>query len=785
MSTLVAGGEHPDDTDARRTLEKLTKAATVRIHLPWPGYSHQDAYGGAVTGPPADACTEVDSFLGSGFFAGPSWVLTCAHVLYHEDTDRFLGKGERVTVVQVPGRGAAPVAVPGEVAAVLPHLADIPARGWPMPDLALIRLRAPSAHTSVYLSDRPAVTHPDGRFLYQTGWIKDGGRLVRIGGAVTVQGTLGGDEDEEQLRLEGDSFIAGASGGPVVDLVRGEVVAVVKSRLLDGGSGSAVDIAHLRTLPLPRPGHRPPAPAGDRAPAPGDPAPHGAASAHAPSTAALPSPAPAADDAAPQPRTNGSAPAPDDLYQALCAEHDRHHRDRLGAPEATWTDMQQSLRPVTGVDLRPADRARLLGLLAQLPPPAGPAALDELLESLAPGMFGSEQPFAPRGWRDGLGVLHGRAGTGHLQLDLYVRYVDGVLAAVHSSRPPAAGTVEEATTARAALELWEWALERTEELPPVSRKQRRHSLHLRRRQLARPRPAPAPRPAPRAVLLEVTGRGWEPGRFDWRLCLEEAAPDDDTTDTGSDPLLRPLREDHSGVGLDELPGRLLAPLAEAFRRSDTPDAPAVLHIALPHELLGLDVDLWPGDTTGTRLGDLRPVVVRCGDRAALDPAADPRRADRWQAVHPRLDWDTGITAGVIDCEDDRELPVPGPEELAREDFHHVPVLCRYQEGAHSEQGAALTRLVRAGYGVVLWRRRGESGTDQPQRPGYAYDKSCTEFHQRIARELGSARSAGHLPRLVHAWRADLGAGRGETFWSQGVALLYDPPRAAEELLTAL
>ncbi|WP_037933382.1 hypothetical protein, partial [Streptomyces sp. SPB78] len=53
-----------------KILEDLTKAATVRIHVPRAGYS------------PLDTVQEAGLFLGSGFLAAPQWVLTCAHVLF-------------------------------------------------------------------------------------------------------------------------------------------------------------------------------------------------------------------------------------------------------------------------------------------------------------------------------------------------------------------------------------------------------------------------------------------------------------------------------------------------------------------------------------------------------------------------------------------------------------------------------------------------------------------------------------------------------------------------------
>ncbi|MEV0849252.1 trypsin-like peptidase domain-containing protein [Streptomyces sp. NPDC049954] len=841
-----------ENPDAWRALENLTKAATVRIHLPWAGYSPTDPFG------------EVESFLGSGFFAAPNWVLTCAHVLYHEDSGRYFGKGEQVTVVHAPAPDAAPVALRAEVAAVLPEVDGVPSAGWPVPDLALVRLLEPSAHASVFLSDRPAVTWADGRGLFHTGWVNNGGVLDRIDGRATVTGGMGwsgGGSTGGLLRLGGDSFIAGASGSPVVDLVRGEVVAVVKSRLVAGNSGSAVDIAHLRRgLPVPglhlprkpqdgadrdRPGPGQPRgartyPLGRTTPdadvravpearrAPGArPLPGRGAEAGREAVGAVPA---ATGPYPPEPPQAGAAGAqaagPDagtdildgageavtvngapesfgpwaqsladpwarggteDLYQTLCSEHDRHQSDRQGVAQWTWTDVQRHLRPASSLDLQPAERVKLLGLLADIPPPASVAALAEVLHTVSEGQLGTEEQwFAPRGWRDGLGTLHGREGTAHQQLGLYLRYVDAVLGA---DRPAAARD-----SSRAERALWAWAWAKTEELAPAERGERRRALEHRRRSLSRPRPVRAPRAARRAVLLRLFPRGWQAGTYDWQLCLEEPAPEEapgaGAPDPGgpegaypAEPLVRPLGEDQWGVPLENLPTALAEPLAEAFRRCDEPGASAVLHVALPRDLLGLEVDGWRIGHEGRTLGEERPVVVRCADRAWPEQAgAEADDARRWQALHP-APRDEGIAPGIIDCVDDRPVPFDGPGQLAATRDNHVPVLCRYWHVEHTDSVTGLSSLVDAGYRVVVWRRRGDPGG--AERPGHAYGDVCAGFHGQAPGALGAAHSAGHLPYLVHRWRADVAAGVGGVFWTQGLALLYDPPRALNEMLPAL
>ncbi|WP_010295361.1 hypothetical protein [Streptomyces sp. SA3_actF] len=64
-------------------------------------------------------------------------------------------------------------------------------------------------------------------------------------------------------------------------------------------------------------------------------------------------------------------------------------------------------------------------------------------------------------------------------------------------------------------------------------------------------------------------------------------------------------------------------------------------------------------------------------------------------------------------------------------------------------------------------------------PGYAYDGNCSGFHTRVGQEVRAAHSAAQLPYALHDWRRAAEHGQG---WSEGVVLMYDPPRAAPALL---
>ncbi|MEV0220162.1 trypsin-like peptidase domain-containing protein [Streptomyces sp. NPDC050704] len=768
-------GASSDLDTAHRALRELVMAATVRIHRAGAGY----------------ALDEPGTFLGSGFFIAPNWVLTCAHVARSEE-------GGEVTVVYETGPGRGTSAVPGEVTATLPDHVEPSSRGgnWPAPDLALVQLREPVDHDCVYVTERPAAYYGEGRVFY-AGWTVMGGQLQFLDGILSVQGTLGGWSAGVQMRLGQDTLPPGVSGGPVVDPVRGEVIGVLKSRADRGTGGTSTGVEQLRALPVP----------------------------------------PAAVSA-----------EHDDPYQAVFHAHDRYHRDRQRHPDSdrsTWADVQGQLGARPGRTLGPDERTQLLGRLADLPPPVSTRALLDLLESLLGSRAAIPLP-APRGWRDGLGALY-ESSRRDGALELVLDYTMRVMSAERPYTTPG--------TQRAEQALWEWARQAAEGLGIRYRRALAHQrierlrLHqpprvpqpppgpehnndvARRRDAVDVVPAPhpevpAPRPetdqplavspgvslpavtrpgadapgtvmpgtspttavpgvasrpsgppvgqehavahgaerAPRlSALLEIVQRGWEPDRCDWRISV--ARP------TGE--VVRLHEAERASLGA--LPGDLAAPLAEAFRRCDEPGRPAVLQVGLPHPLLGLAVDAWrlrPGDAP---LGVYRPVVVRCADRDQLPDGDEPgpfgkeqlsaeeervEREARWRWIHAH-----GAQTEILDCEDGLHLPVPPAEALRRLPHSAVPVLCRFGDQRFEDDVLALARIVHGGFGVALWRRRrGRS------------EAVCGEFHRGADDTVAGADSAERLPELVHALRAGLCAGRPETYWADGIALFYDDPR---------
>ncbi|WP_405887143.1 trypsin-like peptidase domain-containing protein [Streptomyces longwoodensis] len=735
------GGAPGAFDEAHRALRDLVLAATVRIHRADVGY----------------APDEPGTFLGSGFFIAPNWVLTCAHVVHG---------GERgdVAVIHQSGADQAASVVAGEVVATLPDRTGQPPSGsWPAPDLALVRLREPVGHECVYVSERPTAYVSEGKLLY-AGWTVVGGRLQVLDGPIEVQGTLGGWSAGAQMRLGHNDLPYGVSGGPVVDPQRGEVIGVLKSRTDHGQGGTCTGIERLRTLPVPR----------------------GAATAEH-----------------------------DDVYQAVFHAHDRYHRHRQlpsGSRGATWADAQKRIGARPGRTLSPDERTELLGRLAELPPPAGTRALLDVLESLPDLELPQHLP-APRGWRDGLGLLYENArDDGVLKLVL-----DYTMRVMYADRPPTPSTLA------AERALWDWVRQAAAGLDSgyraglARRREEWSGLRARTRATghgpagpvtghgvighgvighgvtghgvtghhssggAHPGPdAPPPavplpaeahgrdRPATPegrdharvtpglTVLLEVLRRGWEPDRCDWSVSV--ARPDGDVV----------RLHEAERTPWDRLAAEAAEPLAEAFRRCDAPDRPAPLQAALPHLLLGLPVDTWQLHPDEPPLGVQRPVVVRCSDRDQLpddgeyDPdEADGRheRQDRWRRLHTH-----DARAEVLDCDDGVRQPVPPVSDLRALAHRTVPVLCRYGEHRYEDDAAALVRIVHAGFGVALWRRR--SGRS---------DTVCGEFHRGVRQAVDDGVGAELLPEVVHSMRVKLRAGRTEAYWADGIALYYDDP----------
>ncbi|MFE2124621.1 VMAP-C domain-containing protein [Streptomyces amritsarensis] len=704
-------------TDGRTTgtarafelLEPLVQAATVRVHAPPGGY---DNTGSHRTGPT----------WGSGFFIAPGWVLTCAHVVGEGGAAVRL-TGREVGITFHSGRhrhgGGAPGAVTGTVTGrvecVLPERLEERRPGrhalWDLPDLALVRVLAPVSHACVWLTDRSRPRFDEVAYF---GCTEDLGTPEITGRTTRLRGTAG---NGAAIRLADDDEIdPGMSGGPVVDLARGEVVGVVKARRQTGGGGLAVSVVQLRTLPT-------------------------------------------------------AARGQIGLYRRIMQAHDLYHYDRHLSDldnRRTWTDVHGEL-PLQERDpyggrgrLTPGERTTLCGLLAELPPPSSSEAVRALVEAVR-GEEPDPQPPAPLSWRDGLGLLHDPpGGTGEAAAML--RYATDVSVADYRE-PPTPGADEE---------LWDWVRATAERLWRPLRRElgERHERGLaereRRRRASAGRAAGGPArragglPAGASVLLEVWAHGWE-HLYDWRVSVL-AGPAHPGRLTPVDSGVR--------ATVADLPERLRAPLAEAFRRCDTHVAAALLEVAVAPELFGLAVEDWVV-AGGVPLGVQRPVVLRhpggvnCHGPDTRGPDAHgpgthpadhegSRAAARWARVQAGPLQDERA-----DCAGGRPR-APSAAWLSGLPDTTVPVHCR---AADQEPTLGSLHAVRdAGYGVAVTRR-------PPPDPGV----SCAPFHRGLREELADAGRAEVLPLRFQTLRGRAYGADPDAYWAAGAGLVWEDP----------
>ncbi|MFC6983637.1 trypsin-like peptidase domain-containing protein [Streptomyces cirratus] len=454
-------------------LEPLVKAATVRVHAP------ADGYGTPGTGPT----------WGSGFFIAPGWVLTCAHVIGEGGAAvRLAGREVGITfsVAGSPAAAGATGTVAGRVECVLPERLEerrpAPRALWDLPDLALVRVLAPISHACVWLTDRPGPRLDEAAYF---GVTEDLGVREITGRTTRLRGTAA---NGAAIRLGDDDEIEpGMSGGPLVDLARGEVIGIVKARRQAGGGGIAVSVAQLRTLPT-------------------------------------------------------GATGQVGLYRRVMQGHDLYHYDQHVSDldsRRTWTDVHDELPSddddTTGgperptrlsrlTRLTPGERTTLCGLLAELPPPGSSEAVRALAEAARGEEPDTGLP-APLTWRDGLGLLHDPPGTGG-EAAAMLRYATDVSVADHRE-PPAPGADEE---------LWDWVRATAARLWRPLRRElgERHERGLAERERRRRasagqmvhgpfRPAVGVPPPGPSVLLEAWAQVWE-DVYDWRVSVL-AGPD--------------------------------------------------------------------------------------------------------------------------------------------------------------------------------------------------------------------------------------------------------------------
>ncbi|WP_340558074.1 VMAP-C domain-containing protein [Streptomyces sp. GSL17-111] len=599
-------------------LDALVRSAAVRIAAPGEGYDGAS-----------------DAFWGTGFFIAPTWVLTCAHVLA-EGGGEVWGTTDAVGVTWAGGRTTGTV----RLAHPVPRHGEV-FRGWPAPDLALVHVPEALDVACVWLSDRSSF---EGSRISLHGWsLTTGTRAYRpaVGQVSGLDGPL--------LLLRGERPVAGTSGGPLVDRVRGEVIGVCKAR--DEGdptAGVAVPVTALHAL--------------------------------------------------------RELPGGDALLTQVLAAHDAHHlaRQRTLGSDSSWTDAQLEL---LGDRLRrfdPALRAHLLGRLAALTPPATSGEVASLVDGVRRRTLqGRYRPSvdepAPRTWREGVGLLYGRDEARELMgVVLYAAEV--------ASLVRARGHEDDVGPLR---ELGAWVRTAAEPLIDIRQEVQEILDGDGPGTVKRPRPRAAVR-----VVIHPCGYGdrypWEV-----KLVFDPQGGDDaggvrgfDGDDTGHrrrelrTALRAPLA---AALNQCDVGGQLAA--VEFVVPRDLFDTPFDTWELAPRRT--------PEGTNphGLPLGQRRVVAVRDLLRTTVEPTPEWQR--RWTAAQDGPLAAVPLRAGVPgdghDAGPRGESWLAAYDRLSNADPASVPIFCG---GVGQGDGAqALDAALAAGHPVVIWRSQATGHTD--------------------------------------------------------------------------
>ncbi|MFF5963459.1 hypothetical protein ACFY64_06880 [Streptomyces collinus] len=598
-----------------------------------------------------------------------------------------------------------------------------------MPDLAVIGLDEKIEHPCVWLSDLstpPGGT--SGQLVYRGFRLHDGAVSDRTG-VCTVEGT----DDRYGLRLgiQGGEVKPGLSGGPVVDLGRGAVVAVVKARSNKGNGGTSVQITALREL-----------------------------------------------------RSAGGQP-----YQELIRSHDRWHRavyrrDRSIA--RTWAREQSKLANASS-DFSPEDRVEALGLLAELPDAPDHGTVLSLVEKACQGAYEMRMPL-PVSWRDGAGLLYDPVHRG--ETEAVLDYLLRVAGSVHEIDPVAAQTLQDWALERAGSlpehvrsDLRRLAVVRERVVvaagragaaggtapqapgggrtsvlePPTPLDDSKSATHdettteagsAAREEppsdLVAPDPAAPPATEAAVVLLELRHDWWLEDHYHWTVRLLAPTGDAELVAVGQDlavtDLAHPPQEVRDGLN-------------RSFLRADAGNYAAPLEVLVPQKLFDLPFDAWRvnGPPThegeGGPLGHVRPVSIVDQRHHGPDLFELPQAARG--ILWPLAGGTSPRMVRLLDA----HRSSPAPDVVL---FHCGPV-----HGGPA--GAALREALDAGFTTAVWYR------------AEAPFQECEHVTEGVRRMLDRIRTPAEVAAAVTALRADHAAADAQHHWARHLAVLHHEP----------
>ncbi|MFJ9849834.1 trypsin-like peptidase domain-containing protein [Streptomyces sp. NPDC101150] len=699
---------------------------------------------------------------GSGVLIAPGWVLTCAHVpAPHDGRRREIGP-DGVLGIVLGGRVVA-ARLEYDLSRPAPEAGPAAARA----DLALIRLLDPAVEQPcAWISDQSASLLEDAYIFrgHDEPSSLPGGareRVLRDSGGYDGAGGdggygHGGGSGGSDAAAPGpaapvdpvDAFIAvrfgardarglqfgtdvrvtpGASGGPLVECDRGEVVGIVKGAHREDHLGLAVPVTALRGL-------------------------------------------------GPEHLVAGATGLGPDPYHALMSAHDRWHWSgqdlgRDGGP--TWFDAQHAIMAGRGRLWGVQERLQALDLLARLPAPRDPLVVEEAVaDALDRGCpYNGSGVWTLRTWRDGHGALY-QGSDPYAELRTFVHYLR---IAAQRTADQARGLPgdEAAVVTEEAARLGEFVQAKAVVLRPQDRR----------------RIGPVRRP-PRSVLVEFeplffydeagpelfnwsVSEGY--GRGQWLRVDVRESDGGVPFEQARDEVLRRLgarllhADDEAGPG-----GRVPLEVAVPEGRWHTPVGQWEVAASTRRTARGRPV------------GPRRPVVLR--DQARRDEV-DPAWLRRWQGIAAarelralRLPPDRPPGGGWGSPSYERSREPGGGAEGWGNGPDSEEALLRFLEGADDGALPALCHSVADGFGRTavgialdsgfpagLWAAAGHAARE--------CDAACEEFHLGVRKLLQGAGGVARLPELVRELRAEAaGPTENGTHWARDLVLLYDDPQ---------
>ena len=156
-------------------------------------------------------------FRGTGFFAAPGQVVTCAHVVHGAAQLRVWWQGREE---------------PASVAGAVPPLELVTdARSYPLPDLAVLEVGGDATgwdHPCVRLGSEPLALGGGAAGLYLAGYTVEHGPDPALTGVTAEFESLVTEGADTFVKLKRGQLLPGLSGSPLLDLHTQAVAAIAE-----------------------------------------------------------------------------------------------------------------------------------------------------------------------------------------------------------------------------------------------------------------------------------------------------------------------------------------------------------------------------------------------------------------------------------------------------------------------------------------------------------------------------------------------------------------------------